>query len=116
MQASPELVKRASASDVATVGYATLNGGFVISWLWIWASLWYGLCIFRTTGGSGGTTTTVTTLDALTTAVTGATKKIVIISGTITGDAVVKVGNNTSVLGKSGACTFFHLFTVQLKV
>lgn len=32
-QASPELVKRASASDVATVGYATLNGGFVALFL-----------------------------------------------------------------------------------
>jgi pectate lyase len=83
VSASPELVKRASASDVATVGYATLNGG--------------------TTGGSGGTTTTVTTLDALTSAVAGANKKIVIISGTITGNTVVKVGNNTSIVGKSGA-------------
>ncbi|KAJ7595073.1 polysaccharide lyase family 1 protein [Mycena floridula] len=73
------MVKRASTSDVATVGYATLNGG--------------------TTGGSGGTTTTVTTLDALTAAVTGAGKKIVIISGTITGNTAVRIGNNTSVLG-----------------
>ncbi|TFK33682.1 pectate lyase B [Crucibulum laeve] len=77
------IFKRASPSDVATVGYATLNGG--------------------TTGGSGGTTTTVTTLAALTSAVTGTAKKIVIISGTITGNVVVKVGSNTSVIGKSGS-------------
>ncbi|KAF8164741.1 pectate lyase B [Crassisporium funariophilum] len=78
-----ELFKRASPSDVANIGYATLNGG--------------------TTGGSGGTTTTVTTLAALTAAVTGTAKKIVIISGTITGNTVVKVGSNTSVIGKSGS-------------
>ncbi|KAG6915671.1 hypothetical protein DXG01_010501 [Tephrocybe rancida] len=81
--APSELVKRASVSDVATIGYASLNGG--------------------TTGGSGGTTTTVTTLAALTAAVTGDAKKIVIISGTITGNTVVKVGANTSVIGAKGS-------------
>ncbi|KAG7100188.1 hypothetical protein E1B28_001965 [Marasmius oreades] len=80
--ASP-IEKRASTNDVANVGYATLNGG--------------------TSGGSGGTVTTVTTLAALTSAVTGDAKKIVIISGTITGNTVVKVGSNTSVLGARGS-------------
>ncbi|KAF9257197.1 polysaccharide lyase family 1 protein, partial [Marasmius fiardii PR-910] len=75
--------KRAAPNDVATVGYATLNGG--------------------TTGGSGGPVTTVTTLDALTSAVAGSNKKIVIISGTITGNTVVKVGPNTTVLGAKGS-------------
>ncbi|KAF9448045.1 polysaccharide lyase family 1 protein [Macrolepiota fuliginosa MF-IS2] len=75
--------KRASVDDVATVGYATLNGG--------------------TTGGSGGTQTTVSTLDALTAAVSGSDKKVVIISGVITGSAVVKVGSNTSIIGKAGS-------------
>jgi len=75
--------KRASPDDVADVGYATTNGG--------------------TSGGSGGTTTTVTTLDELTAAVAGGDAKIVIVSGTITGDTVVKVGSNTSLLGASGA-------------
>jgi pectate lyase len=56
-----------------------------------------------TTGGSGGTTTTVTSLAALTSAVAGSAKKIVVISGTITGNTVVKVGPNTSVVGKAGA-------------
>ncbi|ETW78398.1 polysaccharide lyase family 1 protein [Heterobasidion irregulare TC 32-1] len=80
--AAPALEKRASASDVATVGYAASAG---------------------TTGGSGGTTTRVSTLAALTSAVSGNAKKIVIIDGTITGDTVVKIGSNTSVLGAAGA-------------
>ncbi|QRV96314.1 pectate lyase [Ceratobasidium sp. AG-Ba] len=74
--------KRASTSDKATLGYATLSGG--------------------TTGGGSATPVTVTTLAALKTAVTGNTAKVVIISGTITGNEVAKVGANTSVLGKSG--------------
>ncbi|PBK72130.1 pectate lyase [Armillaria solidipes] len=84
-----QIVKRTSTSESASVGYATLNGG--------------------TTGGTGGTTTTVTTLAALTSAVSGDSAKIVIISvltpslGTITGNTVVKVGSNTSVLGASGS-------------
>ncbi|KAF8920828.1 pectate lyase [Mucidula mucida] len=83
LSAPTTLLKRASISDVASVGYATLNGG--------------------TTGGAGGTTTTVTTLDELTSAVEGSDAKIVIVSGTITGNAVVKVGSNTSVLGAAGS-------------
>jgi len=56
-----------------------------------------------TTGGSGGTSTTVTTLDELIAAVEGTDAKIVIIDGTITGNEVVRVGSNTSVLGNPGA-------------
>ena len=71
----------------------------------IYLILYLHLYRISTTGGSGGTVTTVTSLDALTSAVKGNDPKIVIISGTITGSdgAVVKVGSNTSVLGKSGA-------------
>ncbi|KAH7096226.1 pectate lyase [Auriculariales sp. MPI-PUGE-AT-0066] len=72
-------VSAVSYNDVADIGYATLNGG--------------------TTGGSGGPVTTVTTLSALTSAVSGTAKKIVVISGTITGAAEVRVGSNTTVIG-----------------
>ncbi|KAG9090401.1 hypothetical protein FS749_000547 [Ceratobasidium sp. UAMH 11750] len=74
--------KRASTSDKATVGYATLSGG--------------------TTGGGSAAPTTVTTLAALKSALASG-GKVVIISGTITGNEVVKVLPNTTVLGKSGA-------------
>ncbi|KAG8762324.1 hypothetical protein FRC11_009849 [Ceratobasidium sp. 423] len=80
--ASPTVVRRASTSDVATVGYAALG---------------------KTTGGSGGSSITVTSLDGLTNAVSDNTAKIVLISGTISGNTVVKVGSNKSVIGASGA-------------
>ncbi|KAF4580521.1 hypothetical protein EYR38_003120 [Pleurotus pulmonarius] len=94
VSASPALVKRASVNDVATVGYASLNGG--------------------TTGGSGGPTTTVTTLEELTAAVAGDEPKIVIISGTITGDAIVKVGGNTSVLGNGAVLNGIGLRVIDV--
>ncbi|KAL5497939.1 hypothetical protein ACEPAH_2870 [Sanghuangporus vaninii] len=81
--AAPRLARRQSTDEVATVGYATPNGG--------------------TSGGTEGPVTTVTALDELTSAVEGNDSKIVIVSGTITGETVVEVGSNTSVLGASGA-------------
>ncbi|KAG9039081.1 hypothetical protein FRB95_012792 [Tulasnella sp. JGI-2019a] len=77
---SARLFRRATTSDVATTGYAT-----------------------GTTGGAGGSTVTVSTLAALTSAVAGDTATIVLVSGTITGDAFVKIGSNKSVIGKTGA-------------
>ncbi|KAJ7201291.1 pectin lyase-like protein [Mycena pura] len=77
--ASANVLPRAVPVD-GIVGYATLNGG--------------------TTGGGTGPTVTVTSLAALRSAVTGATPKIVKISGIITGDGdTVDVGNHTTVLG-----------------
>ncbi|KAJ5657148.1 uncharacterized protein N7484_000797 [Penicillium longicatenatum] len=73
--------KRATVSDAA-FGYASLNGG--------------------TTGGAGGTTTTVSSYAAFTAAVSGDSKKVVYVSGPITQTAdQVKVGSNTSIIGKS---------------
>ncbi|KAJ8088787.1 hypothetical protein PM082_014033 [Marasmius tenuissimus] len=62
VSASP-LEKRAGVNDVATVGYAAMNGEPPV----------------------------------------GDAKKIVIISGTITGNTAVRVGSNTSVLGAKGS-------------
>ncbi|KAF8665573.1 hypothetical protein AX16_000031 [Volvariella volvacea WC 439] len=78
-----QLAKRAAYGDTANIGYATLNGG--------------------TTGGSGGSVTTVSSLSALTSAVSGTARKIVVISGTITGNTVIRVGSNTSVIGLRGS-------------
>lgn len=74
------LGKRASASDAA-FGYASQNGG--------------------TTGGTGGTTTTVSSYAAFTSAVSGDSKKVIYVSGPISETAdQVKVGSNTSIIGK----------------
>ncbi|KAH6628190.1 pectin lyase fold/virulence factor [Chaetomium tenue] len=78
-----QIVKRASPEDKCDIGYASINGG--------------------TTGGAGGTTTTVSNLSDLTAAVKGDAKKIVLVSGSISGTGSIKVGANTSLLGKSGA-------------
>ncbi|GIJ99494.1 hypothetical protein Aspvir_001626 [Aspergillus viridinutans] len=75
------LEKRASANDAA-FGYASLNGG--------------------TTGGAGGTTTTVSSYAAFTAAVSSDAKKVVYVSSPITQTAdQVKVGSNTSIIGKN---------------
>jgi pectate lyase len=44
-------------------------------------------------------------MDLVTAAVAGSAKKIVLIQGTITGNVAIRVGANTSVIGKSGSCT-----------
>ncbi|KAG9100921.1 hypothetical protein FS749_011866 [Ceratobasidium sp. UAMH 11750] len=76
------LEKRASISDKATIGYATLYGG--------------------TTGGGSASPVTVTTLSVLKSALSSG-NKVVLVSGTITGSEVIKVPANTSVIGKSGS-------------
>ncbi|KAL0632866.1 hypothetical protein Q9L58_008240 [Maublancomyces gigas] len=73
----------ASVSDKCTVGYCTLNGG--------------------TSGGSGGETVTVSTLAALKSAVADDVAKIVVVTGTITGNEAVPVGSNKSIVGRGGA-------------
>ncbi|CUA68913.1 hypothetical protein RSOLAG22IIIB_08157 [Rhizoctonia solani] len=75
--------KRASTSDKATIGYATLNGG--------------------TSGGGTATPITVSTLDELKSVVQGSTAKVVLLNGVISGSEIVDIGGNTSLLGKAGA-------------
>ena len=77
------IVKRATITDVPTVGYATLNGG--------------------TTGGKGGTTTTVSTLAQFTAAVQQEGAAVVIVSGTISGAAEVRPTSNKSIIGKNSS-------------
>ncbi|KAG8716274.1 hypothetical protein FRC09_015917 [Ceratobasidium sp. 395] len=75
------VVKRASTSEKATVGYATLSGG--------------------TTGGGSAAPVTVTSLSALKTA--AAKPGVIIVSGTITGNEVIKLLSGTTIVGKPGA-------------
>ncbi len=70
--------------DVATVGFATMNGG--------------------TSGGKGGKVVEVATLSQLTAAVQGDTATIVLVTGPMTGSGEnVKIGSNKSVIGKDAS-------------
>ncbi|KAH9886894.1 pectin lyase-like protein [Xylariomycetidae sp. FL2044] len=77
-EAKPVL-RRADASEAASVGYATENGG--------------------TTGGAGGESTTVTTLEDLQACAEQDGAAICIVSGTIEGDEAVRVSNDKTILG-----------------
>ncbi len=80
---TPTIEQRATVSDTP-IGYASLNGG--------------------TTGGVGGTTTTVSTYAQFTAAVKGDAKKVVYVSKPITtAAAAIKIGGNTSVIGKDSS-------------
>ncbi|RYP60455.1 hypothetical protein DL769_008116 [Monosporascus sp. CRB-8-3] len=74
------LKRRADANQAATVGYATLNGS--------------------TTGGAGGGSTTVTSLSALKDCAKQSGPAISIVSGTISGNDVLPVTSDTTIIGK----------------
>ncbi|KAL2132419.1 hypothetical protein VTI74DRAFT_3817 [Chaetomium olivicolor] len=81
----PRLAKRATISDAANLGYATLNGG--------------------TKGGAGGTVTTVSTLAQFTAAVNekNTAPAIVVVKGIIEGNEKVRIGSNKSIIGLPGS-------------
>ncbi|KAJ4413380.1 hypothetical protein N0V82_008596 [Gnomoniopsis sp. IMI 355080] len=80
-----KIEKRATISDAATLGYASTNGG--------------------TKGGSGGTVTTVSTLAQFTAAVDedDSTPRIIVVSGTISGETDIRIGSNKTIVGLPGA-------------
>jgi pectate lyase len=87
--------RAASLEDVATVGYATTNGG--------------------TTGGKGGKTVKVASLSELTAAVKGDDAAIVLITGPIKGSGDnVKVGSNKSIIGQNSK-VILENFTITVK-
>ncbi|KAG9094731.1 hypothetical protein FRC06_010530 [Ceratobasidium sp. 370] len=90
--------KRASTGDKATIGYATLYGGQVTHH----STAAHTNLIPSTTGGGSASPIVVTTLAALKSALSSG-NKVVLISGTIVGNEVIKVPANTSVIGKFGA-------------
>ncbi|KAL7269285.1 hypothetical protein RUND412_008061 [Rhizina undulata] len=87
------LEKRTSTSEAASIGYATEGDG--------------------TTGGAGGAVTTVSSLAALKTAAASSGAKIIVVEGTITGNTVISVASDKSILGASSSST---LSGVGLKI
>ncbi|KAK6506569.1 hypothetical protein TWF506_011474 [Arthrobotrys conoides] len=75
------LAKRAALGDIATTGYATMNGG--------------------TTGGMGGQIVEVDTLEGYVAAVADDNPRTVVITGPITASTQVSVGSNKSIIGKN---------------
>lgn len=108
---SANIAKRATISDAATLGYASQNGGYVTrnfvvtQYLQKHQANQKTISICRTTGGSGGTVTTVSTLAQFTAAVDedDATPRIIVVSGTISGETDVRVGSNKTIVGLQGA-------------
>jgi len=62
-----------------------------------------------TTGGGGVNITRVSTLSALTEAVYGDAKKTVILTASLSGNAVVNIGANTTVLGANGSIMLYGI-------
>ena len=90
-QSALQLTKRSSTGDIADSDYSKYGG---------------------TTGGSGGSIINVATLVELTSATASDSPKIIIITAPITGSAVIQVGSNTSIIGKSSTTGNMYYFMV----
>ncbi|OLN88185.1 Pectate lyase plyB 1 [Colletotrichum chlorophyti] len=77
------LAKRASITESCNIGYASTNGG--------------------TTGGRGGSTTTVSTLAQFTKAAESSGKLNIVVKGTISGSAKVRVQSDKTIVGQKGS-------------
>ncbi|KAL0931398.1 pectate lyase [Colletotrichum truncatum] len=77
------LAKRASITEGCNIGYASTNGG--------------------TTGGRGGSTTTVSTLSQFTKAAEASGKLNIVVKGTISGNAKVRVQSDKTIIGQKGS-------------
>ncbi|TID27353.1 putative pectate lyase A [Venturia nashicola] len=77
---SSQATAKATVRDVATVGYATMNGG--------------------TSGGKAGAIVTVSTLAELEKAAAAAGPAIIMVSGKIATPGKVRIGSNKSIIGK----------------
>ncbi|KAI8942451.1 hypothetical protein NX059_000519 [Plenodomus lindquistii] len=82
-EAARVLAKRASITDAADLGYATLNGG--------------------TKGGAGGPTTTVSTLPQLSAAANSSGPLNIVVQGAISGAVKLQVGSDKTIIGKPGS-------------
>ena len=83
LNARHELTRR-QASESCPIGYCTQNGG--------------------TTGGAAGDTVTVTNLADLTEAAESDGPLTIIVSGSISGSAKIRVASDKTIFGESGSC------------
>lgn len=77
-------IARRQAAEPAPFGYATLNGG--------------------TTGGAAGDTVTVSDLASLTEAAESDEPLTIIVSGSISGSAKIRVASDKTIFGEAGSC------------
>ncbi|KAF0327388.1 hypothetical protein GQ607_005249 [Colletotrichum asianum] len=82
-ESTAAIVKRASITESCNIGYASTNGG--------------------TTGGKGGSTTTVSTLAQFTKAAESSGKLNIVVKGSISGNAKVRVASDKTIVGQKGS-------------
>ncbi|KXH28950.1 pectate lyase B [Colletotrichum simmondsii] len=81
-ESTGSIAKRASITETCNIGYASTNGG--------------------TAGGKGGSTTTVSTLAQFTKAAESSGKLNIVVKGSISGSAKVRVASDKTIVGQKG--------------